>query len=113
MDSQTRSHLQAELYALAQIKGLTLTQAALRGVRSILKKSEAVPPARLEEAEKAMYTLLEAAVIASMRSRGAQIRSADDYEAPKIWSLSARDARIRSADVYAGLKSICPLWPFC
>jgi hypothetical protein len=133
LDSQTRSHLQAELYVLAQIRGLTLSQAALRGVRSILKESEEVPPERLEEAEKAMHTLLQAASIASTRRRRAQIRSVDDYEAAEIaerWSRRAqiradfyeeaeiewwrsRGVHITSTDVYAGLKSICPLWPFC
>jgi len=114
LDSKTRSHLQAELYVLAQIREITFSQAALRRVRSILRKSEAVPPERLEEAEKAMCTLLQAAAIASTRrSRGAQIRSADVYEAAEIAEKWTRNAHIRSADVYAGLKSICPLWPFC
>lgn len=114
MDSQNRSYLQAELYDLARIRRLTFSNAALRGVRSILRKSEAVPPERLEEAEKAMRTLLQAAAIASTRrTMGPQIRSGDVYGEDEIAECWSSGAHIRSADVYAGLKSICPLWPFC
>jgi hypothetical protein len=130
LDSQTRRNLQDELSGQAQIRRLTFSQAALRGVRSILQESEEVPPERLEEAEKAMHTLLQAAAIASTRrrsraqtrsvaaeiaerwSRRAQIR-ADFYEVAEIEWWRSRSVHITSVDVYAGLKSICPLWPFC
>ena len=114
----------AKLYYLARTSGLTFSQAALRGVRTILKNSEAVPAARLKEAEKAMHTLLEAAE-ASRNTRLTAHTLVEAAEASKNTRLTAsknswrfasrrsREALIRSADVYAGLKSICPLWPFC
>jgi hypothetical protein len=131
----------AKLYYLARNSGLTFSQAALRDVRTILKNSEAVPAARLKEAEKAMHTLLEAAeasrntrltadtlVEAAEASRNTRLTAdtlLEAAEASRNTRLSAsrnswrfasrrsREALIRSVDVYAGLKSICPLWPFC
>jgi hypothetical protein len=114
----------AKLYYLARNSGLTFSQAALRDVRTILKNSEAVPAARLKEAEKAMHTLLEAAE-ASRNTRLTADTLLEAAEASRNTRLSAsrnswrfasrrsREALIRSVDVYAGLKSICPLWPFC
>ena len=114
----------AKLYYLARNSGLTFSQAALRDVRTILKNSEAVPAVRLKEAEMAMRTLLEAAE-ASRNTRLTADTLVEAAEASRNTRLSAsrnswrfasrrsREALIRSADVYAGLKSICPLWPFC
>ena len=114
----------AKLYYLARNSGLTFSQAALRDVRTILKNSEAVPAARLKEAEKAMHTLLEAAeasrntlltadtlVEAAEASRNTRLSASRNSW--RFASRRSREALIRSVDVYAGLKSICPLWPFC
>jgi len=124
LDSQTNSHLNAELYDLARTCGLPFSQAALRAVRTILENSKEVPAARLKEAEKAMHTLLKAAeesrdtrlnpwkkgrLITSRFTRPNASRNTWRYR----YELRLSIARIRPADVYAGLKSICPLWPFC
>jgi hypothetical protein len=107
VDRVTAEHPKAKLYYLTINSGLTFSQAALRDVRTILKNSEAVPAARLKEAEKAMHTLLEAAEASK------NIRLTASKNSKRFASRRSREAPIRSADVYAGLKSICPLWPFC
>jgi hypothetical protein len=132
LESQTSSHLKAELYDLARTSRLPFSQAALRAVRTILENSKEVPAVRLKEAEKAMHTLLKAAVasrntrlngwkkgrlITTRITRLITTRITRPNASRNTWryryELRLSIARITSADVYAGLKSICPLWPFC
>jgi len=124
LESQTSSHLKAELYDLARTSRLPFSQAALLAVRTILENSKEVPAVRLKEAEKAMHTLLKAAVASRntrlygwKKGRLITTRITRPNASRNTWryryELRLSIARITSADVFAGLKSICPLWPFC